>query len=307
MIAILTLLLAVAWLGESAVSLAQEERPAPKKRIAVFSFEDKTDRSFSWAGHWKDAGDGMADMLITALVKSGRYIVVERTELDRVMKEQELGLSGAVTSETAARVGELLGAQMAVLGTVSEFGYSQSEKGGITKRFGIGVKSQKATVAVDVRMVDASTGEILTAENVRQEKSKKGLKLSTKDFSFGSKNDFDQSLVGKATREAIEKVVDLLDSQAHLLRWQAKVITFRDGFVFINAGAAGGVQVGDRFAVFRPGEELVDPDTGISLGSVESRAGEIEVADNMVGDGKASKCRPVEGEDFQRGDIVREK
>jgi len=47
----------------------------PKKRVAVFAFEDKTSHVVRW---WtgQPVGEGMADMLITALVKSGRYTVL---------------------------------------------------------------------------------------------------------------------------------------------------------------------------------------------------------------------------------------
>ena len=57
--------------------------------------------------------------------------------------------------------------------------------------------------------------------------------------------------------------------------------------------------------VMRPGEELIDPDTGLSLGSMETRVGEIEVVNNTVGDGKASQCKVLSGAGFERGDIVR--
>jgi curli biogenesis system outer membrane secretion channel CsgG len=247
-------------------------------------------------------------MLITALVKSGRYLVVERTELQRVMEEQALGLSGAVTQQTAAKVGELLGAELAVFGTVSEFGYSKGEVGGAKKGlggFGVGVKSQAATVAVDVRMVNTSTGQIVGAEDVRAEEKKRGLKFSNKDLAFGSQNDFDESLVGKATRDAIEQIVELLDKQAPNIPWRAKVVMAQGSQVIVNAGASGGGEVGHQFVVMRSGEELIDPDTGLSLGSMESKVGEIEVVNNMMGDGKASQCKVLSGEGFDRGDIVR--
>ena len=59
--------------------------------------------------------------------------------------------------------------------------------------------------------------------------------------------------------------------------------------------------------MFRAGEELVDPDTGISLGSEESQIGVIEVVNNTVGNGKASVCKIISGSGFQRNDIVRMK
>ena len=305
-----TMLVLVAAFGAAPDARAGDDRKELKRRIAVFSFEDKTDHSYHWGGRYKDAGEGMADMLTTALVKEGKFTVIERAQLEALLAEQAHGLSGMVTQQTAAKVGSMLGAELAVFGTITEFGYSKSEIGGQKKGFGgfgVGVKSQKATVAVDVRLVDTSTGEIIAAESVNKDDSKKGLKFSNKDLAFGSQSDFDESLVGKATRKAIDKVVELLEKQARNIPWRAKVITFQGGKVFINAGDAGGVNVGDRFVVSRPGEELIDPDTGISLGSMESEIGEIEVSDNMVGGGKASHCKVVSGDGFQKGDIVRPK
>ena len=72
-----------------------------KKRIAVAEFQDRS-------GH-RGAGQGVADMLITALVKSGEFSVVERKELDKVLAEQRLGQSDLVTPQTAPSLGKLLG------------------------------------------------------------------------------------------------------------------------------------------------------------------------------------------------------
>src|SRR3990172_12936975 len=78
-----------------------------KKRVAVFVFEDKTDKTWHWWDR-KGVGEGVSDMLITELVKTGNYRVMERTEIDEIMKEQQLGASGFVTQESAAEVFKLL-------------------------------------------------------------------------------------------------------------------------------------------------------------------------------------------------------
>ena len=56
-----------------AAPFVQAQERVLKKRIAVITFEDKSDQSVSWGEHYRDAGDGMADMLTTVLVESGRY------------------------------------------------------------------------------------------------------------------------------------------------------------------------------------------------------------------------------------------
>jgi curli biogenesis system outer membrane secretion channel CsgG len=280
------------------------QEPQIKKRIAVFVFEDKTDKSWRWWNN-KGVGNGVSDMLTTALVKSGNYRVIERAEIDRILNEQDFGQSGRVTQQSAAKVGSVLGVEIAVIGSVSEFGYKKGETGGAIKGLGIGVSNQSATVGVDVRMVNTSTGEIITAENVRKKKSVKGLKLRTNKLNFKDRKDFDESLVGKAAREAIEDIVSMIDNNANNIEWQAKVITEKAGVVFINSGDADGLKIGDVFSVYSKGEDLIDPDTGISLGSVDSKIGEIKITDASIGNGKASKCSIVQGAGFAKGNFVR--
>jgi curli biogenesis system outer membrane secretion channel CsgG len=292
------------------ISHAQDKAKTAKKRVAVFSFEDKTDHRYHW-WNGQPVGDGMADMLITALVKSGRYRVMERKEIDGLLKEQGLGMSGVVTQESAAKAGKVLGVELAVIGAVTEFGYKKLSTGGALKKVGIGasVSKQSATVGIDVRFVNTTSGEILKAESMRKEKSKMGGSLDTEDISFDSEAKFDESLVGKATREAVDGIVKLLDEQGGGSGvWEAKVILMKDGQVIINNGAEAGVKVGERFAIYRPGEEMIDPDTGESLGAEETMVGEIEVVNNNYGGkGKASTCKILSGSDFQKGDIVRQK
>jgi len=95
-----------------------------KKRVAVFTFEDKSEQGWHW---WSGGspGEGMADMLTTELVKSGKYIVVERSEISKIMQEQDLGQTGRVTEQSAAKMGQLLGVELAIMGSVTEFGVTK--------------------------------------------------------------------------------------------------------------------------------------------------------------------------------------
>ncbi|KAA3660829.1 MAG: hypothetical protein DWQ10_05825 [Calditrichaeota bacterium] len=286
--------------------LTAGEKKGAKKRIAVFEFDDKTDhRVLWWTG--QGPGRGMADMLITELVKGGNYTVIERTALDKILAEQNLGKSGLVTPQTAAQTGKLLGVDIAVIGAVTEFGHSKGDVGGSAKGIGVGVSSQTVTVAVDVRFVNTTTGEILAAENIRRDKKKRGLSFRKQGLSFNNRNKFDQSLIGKATRDAIEDIMKLLDDKSASLVWQGKIVKADASSVIINAGAEAGLKVGDELVVYRKGEELIDPDTGISLGATEAKVGKIKVTDNSIGKGKASRCSIVSGSGYQRGDVVKEK
>ncbi|MFQ5825310.1 MAG: CsgG/HfaB family protein [bacterium] len=275
-----------------------------KKRVAVFTFEDKTDHRYYWWNR-KSVGEGMSDMLMTALVKSGNYRVIERQELDQILKEQKLGASGIITEQSATEMGKLLGVELAVMGSVSEFGYKKSDVGGRIKGFGLGIQKQSAVVGVDCRLVNTTTGEIIASEGVRKEKSAKGIKIDTDKIDFKSQKDFDQSLVGKAARDAINTVVKMIDKNVKNIPWQAKVIMVKGEMVYINSGSTSGVENGDLFFIYQKGEELIDPDTGLSLGSIDTKIGEIKVINANIGEGKASQCSIINGSGFKKGDFVR--
>ncbi|WP_020527983.1 CsgG/HfaB family protein [Flexithrix dorotheae] len=284
--------------------LAKAQELKLKKRVAVFVFEDKTDKGWRWWNN-KSVGEGMSDMLTTELVKSEEFIVIERAELDEILAEQKLGLSGAVTEQSAAEIGKLLGVELAVVGAVTEFGYKDNKTGGRIKGIGIGVSNQSATVGVDCRFINTTTGEIIAADHFLKEKSTKGVKFNTSGLSFDSQKKFDESLVGKAAREAIEEVTEMLKENMPNVPWQAKVVTAKNGAVFINVGANHGVKPGDSFVIYKKGEELIDPDTGLSLGSMDTKIGEIKVTNASLGNGKASQCAIVNGDGFKSGDFVR--
>ena len=302
-------LLALLALPAAAAAANPPALAGAKKRVAVFGFEDKTDHHWSWFES-KGVGEGMSDMLATALVKSGRYRVMERDKINSLLEEQHLGASGVVTQESAAKAGKMLGVELAVIGTITEFGYKKRTTGGLLKKAGIGadVGQFTATIAVDIRIVNTTTGEILKAETVRRQKSAMSLGLSTDSYAFDSESQFDESLVGKAVRAAIDDVVKLMDAQGGGGTWEAKIVLAKEGEVVISSGQEAGVKIGDKYVVYRPGEELTDPDTGESLGADETKVGVIEVVNNSFGGkGKASTCQIVSGSGFQKGDVVRQK
>ncbi len=284
-----------------ALAKDDEEPAGLKKMIAVVDFEDKSDHSrWHWTG--PDPGQGMSDMLVTALVQSGKFRVMEREQLQQVIKEQDFGQSGRVTAETAPALGKLLGVTAIVYGSVSEFGYMASDTGGGIAGIGGGVSKTTARVSIDVRMIDTTTGEIILADSANDEKSQMGLKLRTEDFSFGHEGKFDQTLVGKATREAIDDLVEKITDTLEDVPWTGRVVKADPGKIYLNAGSDVGVAQGMEFNVYRMGEELIDPATGLSLGAEEEFVGKIAASDIKE---KYSICTVVSGSGFSAGDMVR--
>ncbi len=272
-----------------------------KKRIAISRFEDRSGTG------WHGLGSGVADMLATALVKTGKFGVIERQELDRIIAEQKLGESGLVTAQTAPKVGQLLGAELFVLGAVTECGTKESNIGGGISVFGGGLKTKKARTVVDIRLVNTSTGEIIASEAEEGTESTTGVAVRYENMDFNNQDSWDNTDIGKATREAVNKTVELIAANMEKIPWSGKIIKVNsDGTVLMKPGSEGNVKAGMEFFVLRKGEEIKDPDTGLSLGSEESKVGKIKATEDML-NGKAMKATILDGKDFKVGDIVRDR
>jgi len=140
----------------------------PQARIAVSQFTDKTRKGW----YSRDIGDGMADMLATALFHTNRYIVLERQQLGDVLQEQDLAASGRVKQDTAAPIGQIEGAELLITGAVTEFEGAASGAAGGGGGWGSGVFGavfgayKKAHMAIDVRVIDTRTSRIVAATSV---------------------------------------------------------------------------------------------------------------------------------------------
>ena len=262
----------------------------PKKRIAIAEFINKTQYAKG------RIGTQASDQLATHLVKSNAFIVIEREQLAKVMGEQALGQTGAVKGETAAKVGELLGAQSLITGSITEFGFTQgTTDGGLFKK-----KVQKVRAVVNIRAIDTSTGAILFAENGEGVAETE----DTQVFGFGSKSGYDETLNDKALNQAIVKLVSNIVKNLDKVQWSGRVVKVTDsGKLIINAGQETGLQMGDTFTVSKLGEMLTDPETGMSLGREPGEVrGKVKISSLEE---KMSICDVLEGQGFEAGDQIK--
>ena len=263
----------------------------PKLRVAVVKFQDK-----SAYGRGR-LGGAVQDILTTELAKSGRFILVARGgDLDVILDEQDLAKTGAVRAGTGAKAGEVLGLNAVVTGSISQFGVKQK-----SATYLVGAsKTQTAEATVDVRVVDASSGQVIFADSGTgvHEAS------STQVLGIGGATGYDETIEGKALRAAIAKFIDNMVHRMEAIEWSGKVAAVDGDEVTVNAGRKTGLLVGDRLRVFGEGREVNDPDTKVSLGRKPGREkGEIEVAGFFGED--AAVCRRVGGEGIAVNDIVK--
>jgi len=282
----------------------EEITPEPftgiKKRIGVASFENKS----GWRGEGR-IGDGMSEMLTTALHNTGRFIIVERPSLGDVLSEQRLQEQGKLAGKTGPATNRLIGAQILIKGAVTEFESSKAGGGAgiIIKGIGIGGGGKVAHVGIDVRIFDTSTGQVLQSHRAVGEARTSGLAVGgvSGDVAFGI-GGFSKTPLGEATRKAINNAVKFITREMENVPWQSGIIKVERGSVLISGGRDVNMSVGTTYNVYGVGEELIDPSTGLSLGREESQIGRIQVTSV---EGKYSRAKILEGSGFKYGDVVK--
>ncbi|MBI2070370.1 MAG: hypothetical protein HYT79_07170 [Elusimicrobia bacterium] len=242
----------------------------PKRRVGVVDFDNKT------AYGQNRLGGAAADILITELVKTGKFVVVERDKLNKLMDEQKLGMTGAIDSTTAAQMGKVLGLNAIVTGAISNFGVNTTGSDYLITQ----TKRQVAQATVDIRVVDAETGQVLYADSGKGE-AKSG---SGSFLGMGTKGGYNEGLEGEALRAAVSQLVENITSQINKKPWSCRVAEVEGPTVYIDAGSESGMENGQKLMVFKLGREIKSPTTGLVIGRTEEKLGELvleEVMDSM--------------------------
>jgi curli biogenesis system outer membrane secretion channel CsgG len=281
--------------------------PGPKKRIAVTKF-DAVGGFVAQVGG-ADIGGGLAAQLMTELTRTGRFIVLERADLPSILREQQLGITKVATAETAAAPGALVGAQLLIRGSVTEFEQSTKGKGGQVGlsiagvALGLGRNSVTGHVAIDLRLIDATTGEVLDSRRAEAQVTQRSstANLTVGATTFGN-SAFEQTALGQASRQAIDQAVDYIVARMEAVPWSARVVEVADGHVYVNAGQDVNLARGQRLAISNVVKELTDPATGLKLGVVERWIGDAVVESVME---KYSVARLLTAMQLARGDLVR--
>src|SRR5215470_7817858 len=209
-------------------------QPSPKKkRVAVLDFDYGTVRSYVSAiwGSDQDVGKGVADLLVQKLVEDGKYRVIERKQLDKILAEQHFSNSDRADPSTAAKIGKVLGVDAIIVGSITKFGRDDKNTtvggGGYgLGRFGLGgvqKRDAKAVCAISARLVDTSTAEILAAVTGEGQSKRSGASLvgagggggsgGAGAFDMSSKN-FGETILGEAVNQAVTSTGDQIDAKS---------------------------------------------------------------------------------------------
>jgi curli biogenesis system outer membrane secretion channel CsgG len=265
----------------------------PKRRIGVVEFENK-----SAYGQGR-LGTAASDILVTELVKSGKFIVVERARLDKIMEEQKFQAQGMTDPATVAKIGQIMGLEAIVTGSVSQFGVKKEGSDYLITQS----KRQVADVTVDIRLVDVQSGQVILAD------SGKGMAKSSKGsfLGMGTKGGYDETLEGEALRAALVQFVTNISSQLNKKAWSCMVAAAAQDQLYLNAGQDSGVTEGMKLDCFKQGSEIRDPRSNLVIGHVEEYLGRAEVTGPCGESGDCAKAQFTKstGGSPKAGDICR--
>ena len=190
--------------------------------LAVAEFTNDATSVGWWGG---GIGSELASMLASELAAIDAFVVVERERLDRVLDEQDLAASGRVRPDTAAASGRLVGAQYIVMGTVTDYSENTSRRGGGLNvrgpsiggrraNIGVGGGQSEAYIAVDVRVVNATTGELVHVRTIegRTQDSSVSLRGSVGRLGGDLARENDTP-AGEAIRAALIEITDYLECE----------------------------------------------------------------------------------------------
>jgi curli biogenesis system outer membrane secretion channel CsgG len=313
-----------------AVAFTAAAQTAPrKKRIAIIDFDYATVHAgvAGIFGQDVDIGKGITDMLVNDLVKDGSYSIIERKAIEKIMAEQNFSNSDRADPASAAKIGKLLGVDVIVVGSITQFGDETKNIGtggggvgtGGIGLGGIGRKKTKCTVGITARAVDINTAEILAVADGKGESSRSSFSAGGLAGKWGKgggggkvdmgSSDFQNTIIGEATKAAVEQLSsnfvadkDKLQVAVRTVVVTGLVAAVDGGQIVLNVGGKAGVKVGDQLNVERLTKEIKDPTSGQVIRRLTAPVGVIKVTDV---DDVSSVCTVVSGSGFKIGDSVK--
>jgi curli biogenesis system outer membrane secretion channel CsgG len=197
-------------LGVLAMLIIPATADAAGPVMAVNDFQNNVTGIYWWSG---GVGRDLAGMLTNELASTGTFQMVERNKLDAILDEQDLGASGRVSPSTAASIGKMVGAKYLVTGTVTAYEESGRTGGGIGfKGIRLGGKKGETYLAVDIRVVDTTSGVVSFTRSVEARAKSKGVSVGVYRGGFsGNLAKEKNTPAGKAIRAMVIEVSDYLE------------------------------------------------------------------------------------------------
>ena len=260
---IFTTLLTAALIILSAAPVSAQDKTI-KRKVAIGRFTNET--QYGKGIFYDKENDPMRkqalDILSSKLALSGKFILLERDDLDVLVKE-----AGDQMSK--------IGADYIILGSITEFGRKNQGNEGVFSSS----KTQTVEAGVSIRLVEAATGLIIYSDE-----AKGYAETTTKQtLGLGGTAGFDATLSDKALSAALSQLVENIINKCMDKPWRSYILAEDQGSYIIGGGASQGLAVGDTFNVYKKGRKVKNPQTGMEIELPGTLIGVVKVQ-AMIGD-----------------------
>lgn len=232
-----------------------------KRKVAIGRFSNETQyaKGIFYDKENDPMGKQALDILSTKLAASGKFLLLERSDLASLLEEAKKSENGL----------SAIGADYMIIGSVTEFGRKNVGKSGVFTN----EKTQVVEAAVAIRLVDVSTGLIIYSDE-----GKGSAELTTRtSMGVGGKADYDATLSDKAISEAIGQLVENIINKCTDKPWRTFFLSYDSDTQLIAGGASQGIKVGDTFAVKTKGKKVKNPQTGVMIELPGKQIGTVTV------------------------------
>ena len=260
---ILTLTLAAVLVFLAAAPVSAQDKTI-KRKVAIGRFTNET--QYGKGIFYDKENDPMRkqalDILSSKLAQSGKFILLEREDLDVLVAEVGTNMNK-------------IGADYIILGSITEFGRKNEGHDQVFSS----TKTQTVEAGVSIRLVDAATGLIIYSDE-----AKGYAETTTKQtLGIGGTAGFDATLSDKAISAALSQLVENIINKCMDKPWRSYLLAEDGGSYIIGGGASQGLAVGDKFNVYKKGRKVKNPQTGMEIELPGTLIGVVTVQ-TMMGD-----------------------
>jgi curli biogenesis system outer membrane secretion channel CsgG len=291
----------------SSLIIAQSQQ---KPKVAVLDFDFSSVSDPGLLSLFSGGSKGVSDILVNKLVRGNSYKVIERSQLEAILQEQNLGAFGRVDTSTAAKIGKILGVKAIIVGSVTQFELEQKSSGLSVFGFGTGGNKTNAYVQLNIRVIDTSTAEILMVADGAGTANQSDKSINILGVSSSSATSNEGKLLTIATNKAIDEVVTALNSNSGQIvasasatpDVEALIADVSGSTIVFNKGSADGYQQGMKLSIERVSKEIKDPQTGRVIRRLTEKVGMVELSDV---DNNSSVGQIISGAQFKIGDLAK--
>lgn len=254
-----------------------------KKKVAILDFENKT------TYQEEKIGEAVAKRLSDKLEASQRVVIMDKTVVSEMLRREGMKFENLTDLAVIKKAHQSLGIQAFALGTVTDVSLLSSKASETSEE-----EVSYATAKVEVRLIDAATGNLLKTFIGRSPI------FGTKESGEGSRG----KAVIKAIDLSLEDILDGFFRQLDYLDWTTTIAKVEGENIFINAGRLSGLRVGDTLEIYEPGKEIIHPVTQISLGWTTGQLkGIVRISELFGVDAAIGKV--VQGSGFSPNDVLK--